>query len=189
MIVVVAGGIGTGKSAVIKILEDLNAKVVSADSINRELLNDNTYIEKIGSTFSGIVKNGKIDKKSLRNLIFNDEDSRLKLNSIAHPLIFSKISEMVCSLPLVFIEIPLFIECRDYIKYDILWAVRASNEIRATRVAQRDNISISSAYKIIDAQYRENEIYDMADFIIHNDGDLDNLKEQVIAVYNKCLIK
>ena len=54
MIVVVVGGIGTGKSSVMRILEDLGEKVLSADAINKELLVDSDYIKVIGDNFSGV---------------------------------------------------------------------------------------------------------------------------------------
>lgn len=184
MIIVVAGGIGTGKSTVMKILEDLGAKVIYADAINRELLLDEQYVKKIGENFDGVVKDGVIDKKALRNIIFNDEEARLRLNSIAHPLIFNRINDLARSSGLIFVEIPLFVECSSYIKYDKLCAILASISIRAERVAKRDNISIESALKIIEAQIKEEKVYESADFIIYNNKDIDYLREQVILMYN-----
>ncbi|MBR2480959.1 MAG: dephospho-CoA kinase, partial [Clostridia bacterium] len=58
MIVVIAGGIGSGKSTVMNILNGLGASVVYADEVNRELLNDNNYIQLIDSNFNGVVING-----------------------------------------------------------------------------------------------------------------------------------
>ena len=123
MIVVVVGGIGTGKSAVMRILESLGEKVISADAINKELLDDENYIKVIESNFSGVVYGGKIDKRALRNLIFNSEDERKKLNAIAHPRIFDEIDKRATACRRVFVEIPLFEECAENIKYDkILFA-------------------------------------------------------------------
>lgn len=184
MIVIVAGGIGAGKSAVMKILEDLGAKVIYADVINKQLLQDVNYIKKLGECFPSVVQEGKINKKELRNIIFNDELARLRLNAIAHPLIFKKIDELTRGNGVFFVEIPLFEECHKNIKFDKLCAVKASKSIRANRVASRDDISIESALKIIEAQYKEEEIYDRADFIIYNENDFEDLKNQVIEIYN-----
>ncbi len=184
MIVVVAGGIGSGKSTVMNILNGLGASVVYADVVNRELLNDNNYIQLIDSNFNGVVINGRINKKALRNLIFNDENARLKLNSIAHPLIFDLIDKKTRSLGLVFVEIPLFAECSKYIKYDKLCAVKAPIEDRIRRISSRDNISFQDAKKIIESQIKEEKIFEKADFIIYNDTDFESLQQQVLMVYD-----
>ena len=182
MIVVVVGGIGTGKSAVMRILEDLGEKVLSADAINKELLVDRDYIKVIGDNFSGVVFDGQIDKQALRNIIFNDESARKKLNEIAHPRIFSKIENRARDYKRVFVEIPLFEECAENVKYDKICAVKAPLAARISRVSTRDGISIESAKKIIDVQAKEERVYDKADFIINNDGDMRKLEEQVLRM-------
>lgn len=185
MIVIIAGGIGSGKSEVMKLLRDLGAEIVISDEINRQLLQDKEYIDTINKNFPGTVKNGVIDKKTLRNIIFNDEKERLKLNSIAHPQIFKRINDITKNLRLVFVEVPLFNETSMHINYDKLCAVKASYDTRVKRVALRDNISYESAKKILDAQVKEESIYKKADYVIINDGDLRSLEEQVIGLYNE----
>ena len=182
MIVVIVGGIGTGKSAVIKVLENLGEKVLSADAINKELLLNIEYVNIIDANFKGVVVDGKIDKKALRNIIFNNENERKKLNALAHPRIFSEIERRAKEYACVFVEIPLFEECYENVKYDKICAVQAPINARAERVAKRDGISLESALKIIEVQAKEESVYDRADFIINNDGDFLNLEKQVLRM-------
>lgn len=183
MIVVIAGGIGSGKSAVVEVLRNIGAKVVVADEINRELLKDSDHLSEIGRAFPGTVENGTLNKKKLREIIFTSENERKRLNSISHPKIFKRINDLTLSEGLIFVEVPLLEETLGLIKFDKICAVKAPIQVRAKRVSLRDNISLESALKIIEVQAREEEIYNKADFIINNDGSLEYLRDQVIKMY------
>ena len=186
MKVAVVGGIGTGKSTVMNIIRELGGNVILTDELNRALLTDKDYIALIDANFKGVVFDGVIDKSKLKNVIFNDEQARLKLNSLAHPRIFNMIDKMTSAKGFYFVEIPLFEETSNTIKFDKICAVRASINVRAQRVSIRDKISIESALKIIEVQSNEEKVYDYADYIIENDGNYETLYQNVVDFYLQC---
>lgn len=147
MKVAVSGGIAVGKSAVMSILKGLGAETICADDVNRNLLADPQYIEELGRIFPLAVKDGEVDKKYLRNLIFNDEWARKALNALAHPKILAKINEAARNKPLLFVEVPLLSESGAEYGFDLIWAIVAAPEIRLDRLTARDRISRESAQK------------------------------------------
>lgn len=180
MLIVIAGGIGSGKSAVVKILRDKGYAVFCADDINRELLSDDDYLRKLSELFPEAFESGVLDKRVLRNIIFKDSVARQKLNALAHPVILSEIKQRAEACDVAFAEIPLVgggVVCRGY--YDKLCVVTAPEDVRATRVACRDGVALEEAYTAIRAQSTEVGIEKTADFIIVNDGDFSALEQQV----------
>ena len=185
MIIAIGGGIGSGKSGVISVLKKLGANVAVADEINRNLLIDSEYIEKLVKIFPDALKNGVVDKKAIRNAIFNDETKRKELNSLAHPEIFKRIFNRAKEVDTLFVEIPLLIESEVKDKFDAIWAVNAPIETRIERIMYRDNITRQSAEKIINAQKNEDLTLKIANETIINDGDFKKLENTVISLYNK----
>lgn len=186
MMIVIAGGIGVGKSAVTDILKKEGATILSADEINRELLNREDYINKIDAYFPGVVKDGRVDKSALRKIIFSNEEERLKLNALSHPLIFAEIKERSKILGgAVFTEVPLLMECGWAEMFDKIWAVTAPYEERIERIMKRDNIDRKYAETMIASQSEEERVLEIADEIILNSGDLEKLNREVSSLYKK----
>ena len=182
MKVVIAGGIGSGKSVVTEILRSLGAKVVVADEINRELLNDSDYVSQIENIFPSVVYNNVIDKKKLSELVYHDEGKRRMLMDIAHPLILKRMFAVYPKEALVFYEIPLLSELRRDL-FDRVWYVSADREVRVSRITMRDNVSIEYANHLIDLQGAEDKLAAIADVVIDNSGERTLLCGKVKALY------
>ena len=185
MLIAICGGIGSGKSGVISVLKKLGANVAIADEINRNLLTDSDYVKKLAEIFPDAINNNVVNKKIIRNAIFNDENKRKALNNLAHPEIFKKIFDRAKEVDILFVEIPLLIESNVKEKFDAIWAVSAPIETRIERIMYRDNVSKQSAEKIIKAQENEDLTLKIANEIIINDGDFKKLENKVIALFNK----
>ena len=110
--IAVSGGIGAGKSTVIKLIKDEGYSVFSCDEIYKEILLDKEYVKIINETFEGVVKNGEIDKRALANIVFNDDFARETLDALSHPRIMSRLLDKMgnCEEDLVFAEVPLLFE-------------------------------------------------------------------------------
>lgn len=185
MVIAICGGIGSGKSGVVSVLKKLGAHVAVADEINRKLLTESDYLEKLTKLFPDAINDGVVDTKVIRNAIFNDESKRKELNNLAHPEIFKRIFTLAKEVDNLFVEVPLLIESDVKDKFDAIWAVTADIETRIERIMYRDNISKQSAEKIIKAQENEDLTLKIADEVISNNGDLKRLENVVIALYNK----
>lgn len=188
MKVAITGIIGSGKSEVSKIVATFGATVLSADTINKELLQDVKYQEKLKEVFPDAFPCGKFDKKKLTDLVFGDKEKLSTLNSIAHPEIMKKMHERAEGYDLVFCEIPLLKE--DWAKdFDRIWLVKCDDNARVERICARDNRSLDEALKIIDSQRAYKDIkYDNCD-IIYNNGNFEELKEKVEKLYCELSVK
>ena len=185
MKIAIAGGIGSGKSAITAILRSLGAKVVVADEVNAQLLQDPEYISVIANTFSGVVHNNVIDKKQLADLIYNNETERRKLMDIAHPRIFKEMFSLYTDSDVVFYEIPLMTETS--FSFDQIWFVEASIEDRVTRIAMRDHVTEEYAKRILLLQNGEEQIRSIATHIIKNDSNVESLVGKVKTLYYSIL--
>lgn len=76
MRIAVIGGIGSGKSEVMKIAKERGFFCLSADEINAELLKTPSYIQKIATLFPSVVSNGVVDKGALAKIVFSDRGER-----------------------------------------------------------------------------------------------------------------
>ncbi|HOK81389.1 MAG: dephospho-CoA kinase [Clostridiales bacterium] len=181
MIIAIAGGTGSGKSKVSARLKELGYRVIDADEVNRELLSEKEYLDKLKAAFPECFESGALNKRKLKELIFHDEGKRKTLNAIAHPEIMKRfIQKTHNSGEIVFAEIPLFIESGlSELKYDAVWAVVAGKERRIERVMARDGVSREFARRMVEAQEAEEKIAEMADYIIVNDADLQALHQKI----------
>lgn len=179
MITAITGTIGSGKSAVCRILKELGYEVLSCDELNAKLLTEASYISLIDKEFEGVVKNGIIDKKTLASIIFSDEEKRKKLNSIAHPKIKDKIVERIKDLNGdIFVEVPLLGESGMVDLFDKIWFVTCGRDKQISRIVNRDRITEEEAKKRLEVQERKYD-YSAPVSVILNDGDLNDLKNTV----------
>ena len=179
--IAIAGGIGSGKSAVTAILRDLGAKVVVADEINAELLTDPNYIARIKDIFPSVVHNNVINKKELGQIVYHNEGKRRQLMSLAHPEIFRRMFALYPNASPVFYEIPLLSETD--VAFDLIWYLDSDVEDRVRPIVNRDGVDVSYARRIISLQGNEDSIRRRADVVIRNDGGLDVLRERVRDLY------
>ena len=174
MKIAVIGGIGSGKSEVMKAVQGMNvATCVSADEINAELLTQKAYVEKVKELFPSVVKGGVVDKKALADIVFHDDEARKTLNDLAHPLIVKSIKQDMRN-PLV-VEVPLIFE-NDLHRYfrDVVY-VQASLEDRIERLVEKRGMTKEDALARIKAQSDDDAYKSVADFVIQNDGTIEEL--------------
>ena len=175
MRIAVIGGIGSGKSEVMKIAKERGFFCLSADEINAELLKTPSYIQKIAALFPSVVSNGVVDKGALAKIVFSDRGERKKLNALAHPEIRRKIEEITGDA--VF-EVPLLFESGMTDLFDRVIVVTAGEDVRINRIVSTRNISKDLAKNIIKNQATDDERIKLADYVAINDGTRKDLYEQ-----------
>ena len=157
MILGITGGIATGKTAVSDILKSLDIKVIDMDIISREVIKLPKIIQSIKNEFgSNVIKNGTVDRKLLREFIFDDKAKVQKLNNIMHPAIIEKakneIDRLKSSTPLIVVVIPLLFETNLEYLTDSILLVTADYDKQVERIMTRDNSTKTNAENIIAAQ-------------------------------------
>lgn len=181
----ITGGIGSGKSTVSKMLSEiLNAPIIDADKISKQALTDPIIIEKIKSFFGKAIfdSNNLLNKEQLSTLVFSSEKKLLELNNIIHPYVMKKIAENIIELSkenqYILLDVPLpnseFINLSDKII-----VVVANEDLRIKRASERLNISEENVKKRISKQMPIENYIKLADYIIKNNGTLENLKNNV----------
>lgn len=181
MRIAIAGGIGSGKSLVTKFLRELGAKVVVADEVNSELLKDPEYVALIAHNFPSAVNNNGINRKELASIVYSDEGKRQLLMSLAHPRIFVKMLSAYPESKVVFYEVPLLAKSKAL--FDQVWFVDADVDSRIARVVARDNVTEAYAKRVIELQKGEDTMRDKATCVISNKAGIEELREQVKALY------
>jgi dephospho-CoA kinase len=181
--VAVTGGIGSGKSAVGEILEELGAVIVDADELARTVIErgDSGYDQVLAAFGDEILTSGEIDRAKLAGLVFSDPELRKKLEGIIHPLVREAAEEIMKSAPsgsVVVNEIPLLFETNGAKRFDFVIAVQTPMELRIERLSQR-GMKLYEIEKRIAVQASDQERASIADVIVVNDGSLDQLRSKV----------
>ena len=186
MILGITGGIATGKTAVSDILKSLDIKVIDMDIISREVIKLPKIIQSIENEFgSDIIKNGTVDRKLLREFIFDDKAKVQKLNNIMHPAIIEKakneIDRLKANTPLIVVVIPLLFETNLEYLTDSILLVTADYDKQVERIMIRDNSTKTNAENIIAAQMPLSEKVKKSNYVIENNGTYEELKEKVLT--------
>lgn len=178
----ITGGIGTGKTTVAKIIEANGFTVLNADDTARKLMQTDKeirrkLIEKFGSE---VFIDNKLNSKFISNIVFNDKNKLKLLNSIVHPATIKNISEEITERQktenLIFVESALVFEAKMEELFDHVLLVTADDDKRIERIKIRNDYSDSEILKIIENQIPENIKKSKSDFIIINNGNLEDLK-------------
>lgn len=183
------GGIGSGKSTVARMFAELGAHVIDADAVAREVVEPRTpglaaLVEEFGN---GILDGDRLDRTSLAQIVFEDEGARTRLNAIIHPLIGARTAELIAALPpdAVFLhDVPLLVELHLENAYDLVVVVDAPDDVRVSRLVERGLTEDDARARIATQATREQRLA-VADVVINNSGDLDQLREQVRSAWPK----
>ncbi len=190
--VVLTGSIATGKSSVAKIVKSLGYEIVDADMISHGVLDGKirAIIDLFGEKF---VKENKVDRKALGELVFNDKDKLSLLEELLHPAIkkqiYKKAEELDKKGRLFFVEIPLFFESGDYFDLGRVAVVYVPEEIQLQRLMKRNNLDLETAKKRANLQLSIEKKKSLADYIINNSGSLEALKDEVLGLIERLNFK
>ena len=191
LIVALTGGIGAGKSLAAQYFSDLGARVVDADQLARVAIErGSTGFDEVILRFGEeILRDGDIDRKALAQIIFSDPQAKEDLEAIVHPRIRELFSEVVSDLQpeeILIYEIPLLAETGSAKNFDLVITVEADLEIRKDRLRKR-GMFISEIERRLANQASREEREALADYVITNDGDEDQLLRAVENLWEELL--
>jgi len=178
--IALTGGIAVGKSSAIAILSLYGFRCIDADKVAHQTLNEQR--DKIANMFGGeTIKDGKVDRKKLGSIVFNDKNKLLELEALLHPLIYDKIVELATieeqrNFPYL-IDIPLFFEKKSYNIAKSL-VVYTPRDEQIKRLMKRDGYSLDEATIRVNSQLDIEEKKSMATYIIDNSGNLKQLQKE-----------
>ena len=184
--VAVTGGIGSGKSIVCQWFNDQGIPVISADTLGHEALESPAVQKKLTAEFGeSIIRIGNIDRQVLGNIVFDDADKTARLNTITHPYIISRIRRMLETQKesLAIYEIPLLFEAGMENLFDIIVIVWANENVRVERLKMRRGMNEGKISLIMAKQYSQEAAKARADYVIVNNGSLEELEEKLGELY------
>lgn len=195
-LVVLTGGIASGKSTVANIFKEKGIDVIDADKIAHDIMEPHqSGWEQVKQQFGDEFFNAddSFNRQKMRELVFQSPDKKKQLEAILHPLIRAEMDRLYqqSTSPFVVFDIPLFAEnARFYYKtYPInkVLVIHSPSELQIARLKQRDNLNREAALKIIQAQTPAQKRNKLADELIENTSSLDDLKNQVNSLHKKYL--
>jgi len=193
LVVALTGGIGSGKSTVGQIFAQLGAIVIDSDQLARDVIERGSigFNEVVAKFGDEILKNGEINRQILASLIFKDPAKRSELEQITHPLIRRAFAKMVSSASpdsIVINQIPLLVESNHDYKFDHIITVSASERIRSERLIKR-GLTNDQIKQRLGAQATDQMREDIADSVIINEKNEQELTDQVEKIWEQLLLK
>ena len=189
-VVGLTGGIGSGKSTVAAMLGALGAFVVDCDGLGRQV------IEPHGRAYSRVVDrfgpdivrdDGQIDRGALAAIVFRNENELAALNAISHPAIDAEIADRIADAPMdlmVVLDMAVLVETDlGAGQYDTVVVVEAPLSVRLARLVQR-GMTEDDARARIASQASDQQRREVADFVIDNAGDIDDLRDEVATLWD-----
>ncbi|WP_288450517.1 dephospho-CoA kinase [uncultured Acinetobacter sp.] len=193
-IVGLTGGIGSGKSAASQWFEHQDIDVVDADVVAREVVQPGQpALEKIAQHFGDWVlqADGQLDRRALRDYIFQHPEARQQLEAITHPIIRQSILSQLQQAQSAYVILvsPLLFETgQDRMTHRNL-LIDVSEATQLKRASQRDAQSTEQIQKIIATQMPRSEKLKRADDVVHNEGTLDELYQQLMRLHTDYLTR
>lgn len=189
IVIVITGGIGSGKTAVTDYLISKGYKVIDTDLMAHEITSKNgkaiSYIRDIfGEDY--ILEDGSMDREKIRKLVYQDVSKKKLLEKGTTDIIISDTQKMIedyrkKGLEILFVDIPLFFENggENEKYFDKIWLVCSDIEKRVKRIKKRDNLDEHMIKKIMEKQMPDKDKEIKSDVVIKNSGTIEELHRKI----------
>jgi dephospho-CoA kinase len=188
------GGIATGKTTVGQMFVELGCHLIDADRVTHELLEPGqpthaAVVQAFGTSI--LASGGRIDRKTLGEIVFKDSVARARLNSLVHPAVIQRqrqwLNEMEALDPrgIGIVDAALMIEVGTYKNYDKVIVVACPPEEQKNRLKARMGLTEEQAEARIRSQMPMEEKLKYADYVVDTSGDLAHTRHQVVEINSK----
>ena len=185
----ITGGAGTGKSEVIKMLqENFGGCVIMSDEVARELMQKGNISYQLIVEYFGrdiLMDDGEIDRKKLADHVFNNKEALEKLNSMTHPYVKDEIRKLIAEAEasgecrFVALESAILLECGYENICDEFWYVYTKPEIRRQRMKETRNYSDEKVDSVMRNQQPDEVFFKQCSFVIENNTTLSDVYDQL----------
>lgn len=181
-IIGVTGGIGSGKTTLVRYFESIGIPLFIADDEAKKVTQLPEVLDQIKSVFGDIVfDNKQLSRQKLAAIVFTDAEKLDQLNRIIHPAVRSQFQlwlDQYQSAPFVIYEAAILFESGSYTICDYTITITAPLEDRISRVMLRDNSTREQVLQRISAQWTDEERIAKSDFVVEN-ADTETAKQQI----------
>ena len=183
LIIGLAGGSGSGKSAFCEILSRRGVATVDCDELSHAVQEKGTgcfleLVERFGGEI--LFPDGNLDRKALASIVFSDEEALSDLNRIMHKHILDalrrRLSELAATEPFVVVEAPVLFESGFDAECDLV--VGLLSDRKEERIVERDHLTAKDARARLDNQLSDEELEEKCDLVLYNDSALLHLEEE-----------
>ena len=186
------GGIGSGKSTVSDLFAELGVNVIDTDEIARALTSaGQPAVRQIEEQFGHelVANDGSLDRDRMRQIAFSDPDARQDLQNILHPMIQAEVRRRLSTTanPYALVVVPVLVESRGYKFANRILVVDCAEEQQIERVMQRSRLSRDQVRAIMATQASRSERLAAADDVIHNEGEIAELRSHVEKLHQQYL--
>ncbi len=197
--VALTGGIASGKTVVLNAAEEELPEVetLQADNLAKEIYRpDNPYYEEVIDLLGPEVlrNDGKVDRKKVAELVFENPDLLQRLESLSHPYVSRRIEELIDryedeGAELLLIEIPLLFQSSevDRSKFDRVLLVTVDQEEQVKRLVERDGISQSRAERRVELQALPEDARKKAEHVLETDCTREETKRKAVELLSEIL--
>ena len=185
----ITGGAGTGKSEVIKMLQqNFGGCVIMSDEVARELMQKGNISYQLIVEYFGrdiLMDDGEIDRKKLADHVFNNKEALEKLNSMTHPYVKDEIRKLIAEAEasgecrFVALESAILLECGYEDICDEFWYVYTKPEIRRPRMKETRNYSDEKVDSVMRNQQPDEVFFEQCSFVIKNNTTLSDVYAQL----------
>lgn len=188
-LIAVTGSIGCGKTTLANLIRKMGFCVFDADGWVRRLYYQKNFIKVIAQHFPSVIENKKVNKRALRNIVFNDNQQLKLLESLIHPFLKQTLKNLkrknAFYEDLFFLDVALLFEM-GWEKYcDLVIVADVDYETQKKRVMKRDNISAEDFDKINNVQLNNEHKKILADVVIDTNKPLNVLKAELICLLSE----
>ncbi|MFA7444766.1 MAG: dephospho-CoA kinase [Flavobacteriaceae bacterium] len=190
-IIGLTGGIGSGKSTVASYFQELGVPVYIADTEAKKIMEEAETIEQVQKLFEeNVIVEGKLDRKKIASIVFNNPEKLEQLNQVIHPRVkqdFKNWLKKHQQHRFVIKEVAILFETGSEKEFDAIILVTAPEKIRIERVMQRDKVTEAQVMERIKNQLSDQEKINKSSFIIKNLLKKDTKKQvkELIILLNK----
>ena len=188
--IAITGNIASGKSAVEFILREKSFPVLDTDVVVHKLLKESSIKDTLVKTFKGfdIEENKEISRPKLGKIVFGNDELKKRLESILHPKVKEEIAKFFninkkANKKIAFVSVPLLFEAKFEKLFDKTILVYAKDKIRIERLKKR-NLSVEEINKRLSAQMSQDDKVKISDYVLYNEGTIEELVKKTEKIIN-----